>query len=219
VVISEAASRILVVEDDADQRELLLELLRGVGYACDGAAGVVAAAAALAMHDYTLVLVDFDLRDGTGAELVSLGLVQASRVVYVSGRAAAELPKVAAALRKPLDVSALLRCLEGLVPPVRCGEPTVELVLYVAEGSPASQRAERSLRALLGEGRFGPVRLEVVDVAARPSETLLEDRPWLTPTLVRRTPGPRRWLVGDGLDAVQLAALFGGAEAPLGAEP
>lgn len=204
-VHSNEGARILVVEDDPEQRELLLELLGGAGHACDGASGVASAAALLAAREYALVLVDYDLRDGTGAELVALGVVQASRVVYLSGRAPAELPHVAAALRKPLDGGALLARLERLLP--RGAQPRVELVLYVASGSPASQRAERAIRSLLAGGAFGAVSLEVIDLGVRGAAVLGDDRAWLTPTLVRRAPLPQRWLVGDGVDAAELAAL------------
>lgn len=71
----------------------------------------------------------------------------------------------------------------------------VSLVLYVTDGSLASQRAVSRVRRIvssLGDG----VDLQVRDVAEDP-ERAAEDRIAFTPTLVRTHPLPRVRLIGD----------------------
>ena len=65
-----AAVRILVVDDEAPVRLVLVELLGAAGYAVDQAESLAAARAALA-GPYDLVVVDKNLPDGSGLDLVS----------------------------------------------------------------------------------------------------------------------------------------------------
>jgi len=65
-----SAPRILVVDDEADLRELLEITLLKMGLDVDSAATVREARALLAAKDYALVLTDMRLPDGLGLELV-----------------------------------------------------------------------------------------------------------------------------------------------------
>ncbi|MCA1247191.1 sigma-54 dependent transcriptional regulator [Massilia sp. MS-15] len=65
-----AAPRILVVDDEADLRELLEITLLKMGLDVDSAATLRQARALLDEHDYALVLTDMRLPDGLGLELV-----------------------------------------------------------------------------------------------------------------------------------------------------
>ena len=58
--------RILVVDYEADIREILCMALEGEGYAVDAVAGVTDAKSRLADIQYALVLTDWRLPDGDG---------------------------------------------------------------------------------------------------------------------------------------------------------
>ncbi|MDY7573587.1 sigma-54 dependent transcriptional regulator [Actimicrobium sp. CCI2.3] len=65
-----SSPRILVIDDEADLRELLEITLLKMGLDVDSAETLAQARACLAQHDYALVLTDMRLRDGLGIELV-----------------------------------------------------------------------------------------------------------------------------------------------------
>src|SRR6478736_9870057 len=62
--------RILIVDDEADLRELLEITLVRMGLDVDSAADLTQARDFLAKTEYALVLTDMRLPDGTGTELV-----------------------------------------------------------------------------------------------------------------------------------------------------
>ncbi len=64
-------ARLLVVEDEADQRRLLADLLAAEGYAVATAANLAEARAELARAPVDLVLSDWKLPDGEGSELLA----------------------------------------------------------------------------------------------------------------------------------------------------
>lgn len=63
-------ARVLVVDDEADIRELLDMTLARMGLACDCAASVAEAQRCLAENEYRLCLTDMRMPDGDGLELV-----------------------------------------------------------------------------------------------------------------------------------------------------
>jgi two-component system response regulator PilR (NtrC family) len=65
-----SSPRILVIDDEADLRELLEITLVKMGLDVDSASTVREARSLLGQHDYALVLTDMRLPDGTGLELV-----------------------------------------------------------------------------------------------------------------------------------------------------
>jgi two-component system response regulator GlrR len=85
--------------------------------------------------------------------------------------------------------------------------PPVDLVLYVSATSTYAATAIRNCQSLLT--RFDPaaVRFEVCDVAAHP-ERADEDAVCYTPLLVKRSPLPRTYLVGDLSNAALLLDLL-----------
>jgi two-component system response regulator PilR (NtrC family) len=66
------APRVLVVDDEADLRELIELTLVGMGLDVDCAADLAQARALLARHSYSLCLTDMRLPDGVGLELLEL---------------------------------------------------------------------------------------------------------------------------------------------------
>ena len=65
-----SSPRILVIDDEADLRELLEITLLKMGLDVDSAETLAQARAHLAQHDYALILTDMRLPDGLGIELV-----------------------------------------------------------------------------------------------------------------------------------------------------
>jgi CheY-like chemotaxis protein len=115
---------ILVVEDDAAQRELLCSLLEEHGYACIGVEDGQRALEVIATsRSPDAVVLDMVLPRLNGHEfLQELGArgEQNLGVVVVSGfgpvsRFADRLPLVRAVVQKPVDVEALLRALRSCV--------------------------------------------------------------------------------------------------------
>ena len=72
----------------------------------------------------------------------------------------------------------------------------VELVLYVSSASPASLQARRNLEVLLSRFVANEVRWSVRDLGREPLAGV-EDRIAFTPTLVKRFPEPRMWVLGN----------------------
>ena len=75
-----------------------------------------------------------------------------------------------------------------------CPEP-VELILYVSSQSPRSFAAVRNIKKVLQRFNSSRVKLTVCDLSQNP-EGGIADAVAFTPTLVRRTPGPRTFILG-----------------------
>lgn len=87
------------------------------------------------------------------------------------------------------------------------------LRLYVAGDLPHSREAVASLRSLCGS--FGPARasIEIVDVLHEPDRAL-RDSIFVTPTLVRLSPGPELKLLGALSDRARVRLALGLDEPP-----
>jgi hypothetical protein len=75
------------------------------------------------------------------------------------------------------------------------GGARVHLVLYVSPAARTSHLAQKAMEQVLARFRT-PIEYEVLDVVAAydKAET---DQVLFTPTLVKRSPLPRAWLIGD----------------------
>lgn len=110
------SERVLLVEDDDDFAASLTQCLAGAGFAVERARGVHDAAAALEREGFSYAVVDFDLGEGYGSEVVEHARAAnpAVRVVLMSGVVPGRLPEIAAAvgvvdvLPKPFEPSDLL---------------------------------------------------------------------------------------------------------------
>jgi hypothetical protein len=72
----------------------------------------------------------------------------------------------------------------------------VELVLYVSPNSPASMQARRNLEHLLQQFDSAQIKYTVCDLVREPLAGD-NDRVAFTPTLVKRYPAPRTWILGN----------------------
>ena len=77
-------NRILLIEDEATTRELLMHALRGEGYAVDSADTAAAAATYLESTLYALVIADWLLPDGNGIDLADRAAKLGAKTIVFS---------------------------------------------------------------------------------------------------------------------------------------
>lgn len=88
------------------------------------------------------------------------------------------------------------------------------LRLYVAGDGPNSTAARANLSRLLGTCPAGSYDVEVVDCLQEPMRAI-EEGVFVTPTLLRVSPSPRRTIVGSLSESLNVSAALGLArEAP-----
>jgi hypothetical protein len=93
-------------------------------------------------------------------------------------------------------------------------EPPLHLILYTSPLSRYGLAAQRNCSALLDRFDRRQIHFEICDVSRHP-ERADEDSVCFTPTLVRRCPLPRLYVMGDMSNIDALADLLGAS----GAEP
>jgi len=122
--------KILVVEDDKENRDLLCEVLSGSDYAVDAVENVTDARRELgAKEDYRIVIADLRMPDGTGLELLrDIGKLHSKPGVilissFMSGleRKAALQLGAGALLEKPFRFGELLQAIANLATPEPAG--------------------------------------------------------------------------------------------------
>lgn len=197
------------------------------GYRVDEAVNAHDGLRQLRGRHYDLVLSDYAMPGGTGtwmlAEAARLGLlVETPALIVTAHPDVRELANVVV-INKPLDLDYFLdevRSLVGATPRGSQGLPefvspaghpderdVVELVLYVSSTSPMSIEAQQNLDRVLQTVDRARVRCTVVDLATNPWAGA-DDRVAFTPTLVRRTPGPPTWVLGNLRDRGMVANLL-----------
>ena len=208
-----ALHRILVVDDDEDARQLLGFALGGQGYAVTEAANAEAALAALRSGPFHLVLTDYDMPGQTGAEMLKRASAEgvlggAASLLVTAHPSPSGVPDEVPLLKKPLDLEQLLVQVRMILgderpapaapppaPKARTSAAGLDLVLYVSPRSPASARAKRRMEEVLA-GCGAGIRYEVCDLF-KDAAAAERDRVVFTPTLVKRSPTPRVWILGD----------------------
>lgn len=206
-------TKLLYVEDDDDVREIIAGALADAGFDVTAESSAESALDRLGTGHYDILVTDFNLTHETGAWL----LRNASAKGYLSRTAAYVLtserhpPGVDGytLLRKPIDFGVLLATIgtaavQPPAEPVPCVAAKLpvelELVLYVTSDAQESQKAIRNLRRALLPYDASRFRVTIVDVAHGGDElwfqSLEEDRIIVTPTLVRKSPGPKTWIAG-----------------------
>jgi CheY-like chemotaxis protein len=217
------AGRVLVVDDDHAFGNFLLAALESAGHDVDWASCVADALAALYQHRYDLVIADLRLPDGSGLQLLrdatDDGLLNESAAVLLTGYDF-EQPDDIRVFRKAVDLDRFLagasdiiaqakrrratRVLRGTGTPSHLaadrsgGRPRarIELVLYTSPESDKCQKALRTINQVLERFNLSQISFTICDVAKNPRRAD-EDSVVFTPTLVKRGPGPRTWLLGN----------------------
>ncbi|MGE0450749.1 MAG: response regulator [Vicinamibacterales bacterium] len=218
-----AFGRVLIVDDDVAFGGFMLAALESRGHDADWAGSVADALATLYASRYDLVLIDWRLPDGSGFDLLrqasEAGLLAGSAAVMLTGYEFEE-PCDVRVFRKPSarEVEPLLDRFGALIAlakrrretgprsssqnaaghdgQARSRRARVELVLYTSAASEKCQRAVRTIQNALTAYAHERVLFTIVDLSNAP-EAGDEDAVVFTPTLVKRGPGPRTYIVGN----------------------
>lgn len=215
--------RILYVDDDEFLRDSLAVLLTDEGYDVELATSAADGLERLRANPPHLVIADYAMPPGEHGVWM---LNQAQRRGYLDHTAALILTATEdidddggwEVIRKPVDVDTLLTRVHRALAPARATElaraqlrhgggvsqdrermaaPKIEFVLYISAASPSSVKAVRNMTRLLAHYEPGEVQFEIRDLSRQPLRDDDEDRVAFTPTLVKRTPPPRTWVIGD----------------------
>jgi CheY-like chemotaxis protein len=204
---------ILYLEDDHDMRSVVTEFLRDEGYDITSVATATDALAALMRERFGLLLSDYHLPDHHAGWLLKeakeRGLLDDTHVIVLTSESNPRGVDGPLLLHKPVEGSVLLTEIarrvqapitaSALVAAAPPASSVVRLSLYVSS-SLDSMKAMRNLRRILQTFDARRVELAVHDVTAGDPQCLAsieEDRVVVTPTLVRRAPRAKVWILGD----------------------
>jgi CheY-like chemotaxis protein len=216
-----SGASILFVEDDPDIRDLVSTLLRLAGYEPTVCSSAEAALEQLREQPFDLVLTDYALPHRTGGWLLEQarteGLLDATAALVVTAHPNPPDLDGYEVIPKPFDLDHLVtrvtHRLSGIgpsrmasrsvIPSNRPGDDNsggdcpdpVELVLYVSMSSPKCAAAISNIRSVLSRFESDRVRLTIHDLSRDPHAGAA-DSVAFTPTLVKRSPGPRTFILG-----------------------
>jgi len=214
-------TRLLYVEDDHDLRDMIADTLIEAGFVVTAVPSAEAAMTSLRGARFDILVTDYHLLGESGVWLLesatAAGLLEGTAAIMLTSVRRPPGAEGYTVLRKPVDIGTLLDTISAavgqtlpaaVVSPAPPRPAELELVLYVTSTSQESHRAIRNLdRALTpyDRARYG---LTIIDVAHGGDDdwyqALEGDRIIVTPTLVKKAPGPKTWIVGTltPIDAV-----------------
>lgn len=232
---------ILVVEDDPDIRDLLSTLLEMAGYTTRACATAEEGLNALREETFDFVLTDYALPNRTGGWLLQQaqqeGLLDATPALVVTAHPHPSDVDGFDVFQKPFDLDHLISHVRQRLDdggPKRprsqvaakpdssrnrngnnhqddgCPEP-IELILYVSADSPRSANAINNIKRVLSRYRTDKVTLTICDLASNPMMGEADSIAF-TPTLVKRSPGPRTYILGHITNPDVLIELLDGCE-------
>ena len=223
IALERLPTKLLYVEDDEDLRDMVAGMFVSAGFDVTAAPSAETALQQLHGSRYDIIVTDYNLTGETGAWLLanasSKGYLERTATIVLTSERRPPGVDGYSVLRKPVDFSILLAAIDDAVGKLPPAEPPVsiaalplaelELVLYVTSTSQESHKAIRNLHRALKPYDPSRVRLTIFDVAHGGDEewyqSLEADRVIVTPTLVRKKPGPKTWIVGTlaPIDAVE----------------
>ena len=220
-----AKPSILLVEDDDDIRDLMVTLLTLAGFLPVACSAAEDALERLREQQFDLVLTDYALPNRSGAWLLTQaseeGLLDATPALVVTAHPNPRDTEGFEVICKPFDLDDLVERVRKRLEngsdrirrrPMRvtssgssearrggngaddCPDP-IELILYVSAHSPRSASAIQNIRNVIGRFKSDRVRLTICDLSQDPSMGAA-DSVAFTPTLVKRSPGPRTFILG-----------------------
>lgn len=219
--------RVLVVEDQDDVRLMLVTVLQMEGYRVDEAANALQGLDCLKAHRYDLVLTDYAMPGGTGTWMLQQaardGRIDQTAALVVTAHPELVRPATGfTVVGKPIDLDRFLEQVRRILKmsdqptqtapeapgaPEGAGPAKIELVLYVSPASPASMQAQGNMERVLDGFNRADVAYSVCDLQQN-AESADQDRVVFTPTLVKRYPVPRLWIIGDLRDGDIVADLL-----------
>jgi CheY-like chemotaxis protein len=234
-----ALRSVLLVEDDGDIREMIVTLLEMTGFtvvACDTAERGLEA---LREQEFDLVLADYALPRRSGLWLLqeaeSEGLIEGTPALIVTAHRDVDANATYEVIQKPFELDELIarvrQRMEGTGAPRRrrmplpapapgggttgghangCPEP-VELILYIGAQSARSVSAVNTIKKVLERFSASRVNLTVCDLSES-RYAGVEDPVAFTPALVRRSPGPRTFILGHITSPEPLLELLADCE-------
>jgi len=213
--------KILCVEDDDEIREALTGLLTDAGYDVTAVGNAPDGLSALERGRYDMVITDYALPGQTGGWMLEEGnrrkLLLDTIAVMVTAYRDIPQPDGVRVFYKPLDLDQFLDHVGQMLLPARSRElqrkveglqeimgsgrerdnARIELVLYVSGSSPSSLKAMRNLDGVLRRFDLNSIQLSICDLSRGYPPSAEEDRIAFTPTLVKRGPAPRAWVIGN----------------------
>jgi len=233
---------ILVVEDDPDIRDLLSTLLEMAGYTTTACGTAEEGLNVLREETFDFVLTDYALPNRTGGWLLQQaqqeGLLDATPALIVTAHPQPSDVDGFDVFQKPFDLDHLIshvrrrldnggskrpRTQPEAKPGVSrirngnnnhqddgCPEP-IELILYVSADSPRSANAISNIKRVLSRYRSDKVTLTICDLASNPMMGAADSIAF-TPTLVKRSPGPRTYILGHITNPDVLIELLEGCD-------
>lgn len=220
------SARILVVEDQDDVRRMLVTALEIDGHQVDEAANARDGLDRLRGTRYNLVLSDYAMPGGTGTwmlnEATREGLLDQTVALIVTAHPDVRELADVAVISKPLDLDYFLEQVRRILANEEPAAPDarshgrrldgsrrhrVELVLYVSSDSAPSLQARRNLERLLARFDTSQIKFTVCDLEREPLAGEA-DRIAFTPTLVKRYPEPRMWVLGNLREADLVADML-----------
>jgi CheY-like chemotaxis protein len=197
-----------VVADQDDVRRMLVTALQIDGHHVEEANCARDGLRCLQTAHYDLVLSDYSMPGQTGGWMLNeasrQGLLDGTATLIVTAHPDMNEVTDIEVITKPLELDSFLDQVKRILQPsVESGAPTVsstpnkvELVLYVSPRSPLSMQAQQQLQSVLQGFEPSQVIVQIRDLSADPRAGD-DDRVAFTPTLVKRSPAPPLWIVGD----------------------
>ena len=200
------ADRILLVEDDANHRASLADILTEHGYQVVHVGSAEEALDRLHLQPFDLLITDYRLGGATGTWLARVANrfgPSRPRVLLVSAHRHMSDADGLEVLSKPFVQDELLAKVAAVLSrpkgdEVRAPEPSQRIALsfYVSD-SMLSLRAARNLKAVLAGYREEQIALTVINLSQQRDHQAEQDRIVVTPTLLKTFPAPRVWLAGN----------------------
>ena len=197
---------------------MLVTALQMEGHQVDEAASAADGLKCLQQSRYDLVLSDYAMPGGTGTWMLhqasQQGLMDHTIALVVTAHPDVRDLQDIEVVTKPLDLDKFLEQVRHiLATEARMTEPwsmaadtprtnvrnarhRVELVLYVSAASQACSQARRNLEQLLEQFDASQVKLSICDLGREP-DAGDADRIAFTPTLVKKFPEPKMWVLGN----------------------
>jgi CheY-like chemotaxis protein len=233
-----ARPSILLVEDDEDIRDLLVTMLDFAGFETSPCASAEEALEQLRESPFDLVLTDYCLPHRTGGWLLTQasaeGLLDATPALVVTAHPNPADTRGFEVIAKPFDLDELVDRIKlhlngsgdssskgkdghssrrpGDDGKSDCPDP-IELILYVSPHSPRSATAIQNIKAALSRFHSSRVSLTICDLSENPAAGAA-DSVAFTPTLVKRSPGPRTFILGHLSNPAVLLELLEGCDEP-----